>query len=122
MSPISTVIKMKKFLLNAVLVISSITTLNASAADKHTIKLQMNNGTFTPLSFTVPTGKIIRVEVKNIGNQPAEFESTQLRKEKVLAPGARSVVVIAPLRSGTYTFFDDFHLDQPKGMIIAIEQ
>jgi hypothetical protein len=30
-------------------------------------------------------------------------------------------VVIAPLKPGSYTFFDDFHLSHPKGEIIAKE-
>lgn len=94
----------------------------ASAAEKFTFELTINNGVFTPQVLNVPTKKIIRIKISNIGDQPAEFESTQLRKEKVLAPGASSVVVIAPLREGTYTFFDDFHLDLPRGKIIATEQ
>ena len=94
----------------------------ASAAEKFTVELTINNGVFTPQVLNVPTKKIIRIKISNIGDQPAEFESTQLRKEKVLAPGASSVVVIAPLREGTYTFFDDFHLDLPRGKIIASEQ
>ncbi|UTZ24245.1 cupredoxin domain-containing protein [Vibrio campbellii] len=92
------------------------------AAEKFTVELTINNGVFTPQVLNVPTKKIIRIKISNIGDQPAEFESTQLRKEKVLAPGASSVVVIAPLREGTYTFFDDFHLDLPRGKIIASEQ
>ncbi|AXB33949.1 cupredoxin domain-containing protein [Vibrio campbellii] len=94
----------------------------AYAAEKFTVELTINNGVFTPQVLNVPTKKIIRIKISNIGDQPAEFESTQLRKEKVLAPGASSVVVIAPLREGTYTFFDDFHLDLPRGKIIASEQ
>ena len=94
----------------------------ASAAEKFTVELTINNGVFTPQVLNVPTKKIIRIKLSNIGDQPAEFESIQLRKEKVLAPGASSVVVIAPLRKGTYTFFDDFHLDLPKGKIVVTEQ
>ncbi|ASI92595.1 cupredoxin domain-containing protein [Vibrio mediterranei] len=94
----------------------------ASAAEKFTVELTINNGVFTPQVLNVPTKKIIRIKISNIGDQPAEFESTQLRKEKVLAPGASSLVVIIPLREGTYTFFDDFHLDLPRGKIIATEQ
>jgi hypothetical protein len=41
-----------------------------------------------------------------------------LRKEKVLAPGADSFVVIAPLEPGEYKFFDDFH-QQAQGVIVA---
>jgi hypothetical protein len=41
-----------------------------------------------------------------------------LRKEKVLAPGGDSFVVIAPLSPGEYKFFDDFH-QQAQGVIVA---
>ncbi|MFP3019649.1 MAG: cupredoxin domain-containing protein [Arsenophonus sp.] len=91
------------------------------AAEKFTIELEMKNGDLIPLILKVPSKKIIRIKITNTGTEPSEFESTQLRKEKVLFPGAKSVLVIAPLKPGTYTFFDDFHLFSPKGKIIAIE-
>jgi len=56
--------------------------------------------------------------VHNTGTNAVEFESLQLRKEKVLAPGAQSFVVIAPLQPGEYKFFDDFH-QQAQGVIVA---
>jgi len=36
----------------------------------------------------------------------------------VLAPGADSFVVIAPLDKGEYKFFDDFH-QSAQGVIVA---
>jgi len=42
-----------------------------------------------------------------------------LRKEKVLAPGADSFVVVAPLDAGEYRFFDDFHQSTAQGVIVA---
>lgn len=92
---------------------------NASAADAFTVQLEMKNGALIPSTLKVPANTRIRIEVHNSGNSPAEFESTQMRKEKVLAPGAKSVVVIARLRPGQYSFFDDFHLDHPAGLVIA---
>ena len=73
----------------------------------------------TPPVLKVPAKTPIRIKISNTGTEPVEFESTQLRKEKVLAPGASSVVVIAPLKPGKYTFFDDFHLSHQAGEIIA---
>ena len=92
---------------------------NVSAADAFTVQLEMKDGELIPGPLTVPANTRIRIEVHNSGNSPAEFESTQMRKEKVLAPGAKSVVVIARLRPGQYSFFDDFHLDHPAGLVIA---
>jgi Cupredoxin-like domain len=88
------------------------------AADLPTFKLEMNDGKLNPTRIEVPAGQRIKIEVHNIGKGAAEFESVQLRKEKVLAPGADSFVVIAPLDPGEYKFFDDFH-HTAQGVIVA---
>lgn len=91
----------------------------ASADELMTFKLEIKDGVFTPLTIEVPAKTRIKIEITNAGKSAAEFESVELRKEKVLGPGVTSFVVIAPLRPGEYPFFDDFHLDMPKGKIIA---
>ncbi|NML35271.1 cupredoxin domain-containing protein [Paraburkholderia antibiotica] len=90
----------------------------AQAADLPTFQLEMKDGTLNPARIEVPAGQRIKIEVRNTGKGAAEFESVQLRKEKVLAPGAESFVVIAPLQPGEYKFFDDFH-QQAQGVIVA---
>ena len=93
--------------------------VSVQAADILTFKLDMQDGKFNPARIEVPAGQRIKIEIRNIGKSAAEFESTELRKEKVLAPGADSFIVIAPLRPGEYKFFDDFHLNMPQGVIVA---
>ena len=88
------------------------------AADLPTFKLEMKDGVLNPARIMVPAGQKIKIEVHNTGQSAVEFESVQLRKEKVLAPGAQSFVVIAPLQPGEYKFFDDFHA-QAQGVIVA---
>lgn len=90
----------------------------AHADDAVTVKLEMADGKLTPPRIEVPAGKRIRIEVRNTGKGAAEFESVQLRKEKVLAPGAESVVVVAPQSPGEYKFFDDFH-QSAQGVIVV---
>ncbi|KND58232.1 putative exported protein [Candidatus Paraburkholderia schumanniana] len=90
----------------------------ARAADLPTFKLEMNDGKLNPARIEVPAGQCIKIEVHNVGKGAAEFESVQLRKEKVLASGADSFVVIAPLDPGEYKFFDDFH-QTAQGVIVA---
>lgn len=90
----------------------------AHADDAVTVKLDMADGKLTPARIEVPAGKRIRIEVRNTGKGAAEFESVELRKEKVLAPGADSVVVIAPQTPGEYKFFDDFH-QSARGVIVV---
>lgn len=91
----------------------------ASAADAHTVTLVAKDGRFEPATLEAPAGTRIRIEIENAGDTPIEFESTPLRKEKVLAPGARSVVVIQPLDPGRYPFFDEFHPDTGRGELIV---
>lgn len=90
----------------------------AHADDTFTAQLEMAQGKLIPEIITAPAGKRIRIEVKNTGTRAVEFESNHLRKEKVLAPGAQSVVVIAPQEPGEYEFFDDFN-PKVKGKIVV---
>jgi hypothetical protein len=90
----------------------------AAAEDLPTFRLELVDGKLNPARIEVPAGKRIKIEVHNTGKGAVEFESVQLRKEKVLAPGAESFVVIAPLDPGEYKFFDDFH-QQAQGVIVA---
>lgn len=91
----------------------------AQAADLPTFPLVLTDGKLSSARIEVPAGQRIKIEIKNAGSSAAEFESIQLRKEKVLAPGATSFVVIAPLSPGEYKFFDDFHQATAQGVIVA---
>ena len=91
----------------------------AAAQDVVQFILVAKDGRFTPPNLEVPAGKRIKIEIINEGNAPIEFESLPLKQEKVLAPGAKSSVVINPLKPGEYPFFDDFHPDTSKGKIVA---
>ena len=92
---------------------------SALADDLPTFKLACNNGVFTPNPLQVPAGKKFKIEISNTGTEAIEFESKPLRKEKALNPGGNSFVVVFPLEPGSYSFFDDFHMQQPPGAIVA---
>lgn len=85
----------------------------------YTVKLVARDGYFMPETIEVPAGKRFKLIISNEGRSPEEFESAELRKEKVLAPGASSFLVFAPLKPGVYTFFGEFHPDTAKGRIVA---
>lgn len=84
-----------------------------------TYELSMHDGHFTPQLLEVPAGQRFKIVLKNVGQGPAEFESTPLRVEKVLSPGVTTFVVIHPLRPGHYPFFDEFNPQLPEGGILA---
>lgn len=91
----------------------------AQAADMPTLRLELKDGVLNPARIQAPAGVKFRLEIVNTGKTPVEFESTTLRKEKVLAPGAQSSVVIQPLAPGEYKFFDEFHMNTAQGVIVA---
>lgn len=73
-----------------------------------TYLIEMKDGELIPAQLVIPEKTKIRLVVRNIGNKPAEFESNQLRQEKVLFMGAETTLVIIPLDAGSYDYFDDF--------------
>lgn len=91
----------------------------ALAEDMPTFHLTTKGGHFYPETIEAPAGKKFRIAIKNEGPGPEEFESLELRKETVLAPGVTRTLVFAPMKPGTYKFFGEFHLDTAKGQIVV---
>ena len=92
---------------------------SALAEEMPVFKLEIKDGSSQPSRLVGPAGKKFKVDVMNTGKTPAEFESTPLRKEKVLGPGAESFLVFQPLSPGEYKFFDEFHMKTGQGVIVA---
>ncbi|MCI4679747.1 cupredoxin domain-containing protein [Rhodoblastus acidophilus] len=91
----------------------------ARADDAPTFRIEFADGKFEPRRLEVPANKTFEIELVNKGKGPAEFESKQLHKEKVLAPGATTTMVIRNLDPGEYDFFDDFHPETPPAVLVA---
>jgi plastocyanin len=93
----------------------------AQADEMQVIHMDIKDGVITPNRIEVAAGTTFKIMVTNSGSSPAEFESLRLHREKVLAPGVTSFVVIRHLSAGTYEFYDEFHMDQKtaNGVIVA---
>lgn len=81
--------------------------------------LLIKDGHFIPETVEVPANTKFRLLIKNEGPGAEEFESIELKKEKVLAPGASSFLIFQPLKPGSYKFFGEFHPDTAQGRIVA---
>ncbi len=92
---------------------------SAAWADEPTFAITFNDGVMTPLRLEVPANTRFKIDLTNKGHTPAEFESNELRLEKVLAAGSKSTLVIRTLDPGEYKFFDDFHPDAPQAVLVA---
>lgn len=95
------------------------TTHGHAEEEEPTFRVEFRDGAVTPLRLEVPAKRRFRLELHNLGQTPAEFESRELRKEKVLAAGTVSTLVIRTLDPGEYGFFDDFHPDAPAAVLVA---
>lgn len=88
-------------------------------SEPDTYSLTIKGGQFEPLEIVIPAGQKISLTVKNLDPTPSEFESTDLGREKVIAPETSVTVFVGPLRPGRYEFFDDFKPDTPHGYVVA---
>ncbi len=103
----------------AALALAAALPITAAADELLTFQLTAKGGRFYPETIEAPAGKKFRIAIKNEGPGPEEFESLELRKETVLAPGVTRTLVFAPMKPGIYKFFGEFHLDTAKGQIVV---
>jgi hypothetical protein len=92
---------------------------NARTEEEPVFTIEFKDGKVAPLRLEVPANRRFQLQLRNSGDTPAEFESNELRKEKVLAPRTTSILVVRTLDPGEYPFFDDFHPEAPKAVLIA---
>jgi len=91
----------------------------ASAADAPPeIALAIDKDQFQPSEIKVKANTPFVLVVTNKNPKAAEFESKDLRVEKVVPAGKTVNVRIRALKPGTYAFFDDFN-KAATGRIVA---
>ena len=95
---------------------------SVTAAAAEAVVLIIKDHRFAPIEVSVPAGERLRIEVQNQDTTPAEFESADLRVEKIIVPGGKITVMVGPLKPGSYKFFDDYHPDTANGILIAVER
>ena len=74
---------------------------------------------FIPEEIHVPAGRRVSVYVSNEDATPEEFDSADLKIEKVIAGNSKALVRIGPLTPGRYGFIGEFHAETAKGVVIA---
>lgn len=82
--------------------------VQAETADS-SLTLTIKNQAFEPQRLTIPAGVAVKLLLKNVDVLPAEFESSDLGKEKVIPGGTVLPLYLEALSPGTYKFFNDFH-------------
>jgi plastocyanin len=91
----------------------------ASAADpRPEIAVAIEKDQFQPSEIKVKANTPFTLVVTNKNAKAAEFESKDLRVEKVVPAGKTVNVLIRALKPGSYAFFDDFN-KAATGKIVA---
>jgi plastocyanin len=83
------------------------------------LTITIKNHRFEPAELKVPANKRVTVTVSNEDATPEEFESHEMKFEKVIPGKSKGVVHIGPLKPGRYPFFGEFHEDTAKGAVVA---
>ena len=87
-------------------------------AQETAYSITIHDDRFEPSTLNVKAGVKFQLRIKNARKVAAEFESSELNREKVVPPGQSAVLYIGPLAPGSYPFFDDFH-QSTRGQLVA---
>lgn len=92
----------------------------ALAADRpKEIPVTIEGHRFSPEEITVAAGAPFVLVITNRDAVAEEFESRDLRVEKVIPAGKTVRVRVAALKKGTYPFIGDFNSKTAKGRVVA---
>lgn len=91
----------------------------AVAATLPEYTLVIHGHSYQPAALQVPAHTKFKLLVRNEDTVPSEFESNDFNREQIVLPGTTATVYIGPLDKGRYTFYDDFHRDSGRGVLIA---
>ena len=87
--------------------------------DDNSYVLTFKDNKIEPAELQVPAGVEFKLTVKNADQSPEEFESSDLKIEKIVAGGSQVELTIKPLDPGSYEVVGEFHEDTAKGQIVA---
>jgi hypothetical protein len=116
MRTIRSIVMIRSSLIAALILIAA-----AAPAMADPVELTLDGHKFAPADFTAPANQRFQIKVTNRDDTPAEFESHDLKVEKIVVPGGAVTVWAGPLKPGTYQFFDDYHPDQASGTVTVKE-
>ncbi len=93
----------------------------ALAAPPAEVSLTLKGHRFTPSQFTVPARQRVQIHLTNLDGATEEFDSHDLRVEKLVTPGGKVSFWIGPLKPGAYAFMGEFHAATAKGRVVAVK-
>ncbi len=93
--------------------------LAAFAAADPELATVLENHKFAPDRIEVPAGKKVKLWIENRDATPEEFDSGDLRIEKVIPGKSNGVVWLGPLKAGEYKFMGEYNEKTAQGVVVA---
>lgn len=113
---------MRQFIKLLIAICSLLIASSAFGADNAVyVDIYIKDHKFSPDVIELPEGRKIIMTVHNQDPTIEEFESIELKREKIVLGNSEARILLAPLKPGEYKFFGDFHQDTAKGKIIVNE-
>lgn len=111
----------RRALLAALVVLAGVAAAREAISQQKPVEIPVTieNNRFVPSEVKVPAGKPFVLVVTNKDAKPEEFESKELRIEKVIPPGKTASIRVRALKPGTYPFFGEFNPKTAQGRIVA---
>ena len=110
--------RLLRSLLPLALTVVVVTVAGPAAADLE-IPVTIEKNRFQPDEIKVKAGTPFVLVVTNKDATPEEFESKELRIEKVIPGGKTMKIWVRALKPGTYPFIGEYHEATAKGRIVA---
>ena len=115
----TTVHRSMPLLLLAALVAGAVFWASSAMAQQPTFQLTLKGNRFEPSTLEVPAGTRIILLITNEDAAAEEFESHDLKLEKIIPAGTKATFRVGPLKPGSYKFMGEFHPDTAQGVLIA---
>ena len=89
------------------------------AAEEPLFTVVVANHRFEPAEIEVPANTRFRILVRNQDKTAEEFESHDLKIERIIPGGREATFRIRALAPGVYKFFGEFHPKTAQGRLIV---
>lgn len=110
---------MKKTMTTLAALLLAATAAPAFADDAAPYTITFKDGGFEPKAFEVPADQRVILEIVNAEDVAIEFESDDMKAEKIIAAGKTRKVMVGPLPAGAYEYFNEFNMNAGTGVVTA---
>ncbi|MCY7295545.1 cupredoxin domain-containing protein [Alteromonas sp. a30] len=83
-------------------------------------RLTIKNNLFYPTEMQVPANVKFRLVIDNQDNEPEEFDSFDLNREKVIFGKRSATIYVGPLKPGEYHYFGEYNPNTARGKLIVV--